>query len=131
STSITHHAGATNHAQIFDPGQTRQDVVLDAVGKKCVLLIGAEIFEWKSRNAFCVHLRLDWTARQAIAQEKKSEADCSEHNQCTENQCVPSLVSRSSRQDGFGVALPLNFCRNLRLAKIIGVKVNNVNTGAM
>ncbi len=59
STSITHHAGATDHAQIFDPGQTRQDVVLDAVGKECVFLIVAEIFEWKNRNAFCVHLCFD------------------------------------------------------------------------
>ena len=80
STSITHHAGATDHAQIFDPGQTRQDVVLDAIGKKCVLLIVAEIFEWKNRNAFCVHLRFDWTAHQSIAQEKKNEADYSERN---------------------------------------------------
>src|SRR4029077_18800470 len=94
STSITHHAGATDHAQIFDPGQTRQDVVLDAVGKECVLLIVAEIFEWKNRNAFFVHLRFDWTAQQSIAQEKKTEADCSERNHCTENQRVPPLTSR-------------------------------------
>src|SRR5207247_2841063 len=43
STSITHHAGATDHAQIFDPGQTRQDVVVHAVTNKCVLLIVADI----------------------------------------------------------------------------------------
>src|SRR6266550_2004155 len=48
-----------------------------------------------------------------------------------ENERIPPLSPRSSRQDGFSVALPLNFCRNLRLAQISGVKVNNVNTDAM
>src|SRR6266567_6389369 len=131
STSITHYAGATDHAQIFDFGQTRQDVVLDAIGKKCVLLIGAEIFEWKNRDTFCVHLRFDRTAQQSIAQKKKTEPNSDDRNQGTENERIPPLSPRSSRQDGFGVALPLNFCRNLRLAQIIGAKINNVNTGAM
>ena len=78
--SITHYAGATDHAQIFDFGEARQDVVLDPISKECILLVCAVIFEWKNRNAFCVHLRFDRPAQQSIAQEKETEADCNERN---------------------------------------------------
>ena len=44
---------------------------------------------------------------------------------------VVSRLVASSRQGCFRVALSLDLYRNSRVAKIIGVKINNVNTGAM
>ena len=96
--AITHYAGATDHAQLFDPGQTGQDIVLDAIGKISVLLIVAEIFEWKNRNPFCVHrLRFHRTPQQSIAQEKKAEANGNERIERTENEHGPPLRLASPR----------------------------------
>ena len=44
--------GARDHLQIGDLGQSRQDFILDAVGKIGVLRILASILEWQDGNRF-------------------------------------------------------------------------------
>src|ERR1700719_2133682 len=50
--AICHHARAANYPQSFDSRQAGQDIVLDAVGKKRVRLVIAEIFERQNSNTF-------------------------------------------------------------------------------
>src|SRR5437016_5435442 len=50
--AITHHAGATDYAKVTDLGETRENVVLNAVSKERVLLVITKIFEWQHRDAF-------------------------------------------------------------------------------
>ena len=50
---ILHRTGATDHFEIGDFRQFGQDVVLNAIGEKCVLFVVAEIFKWQHCNAGC------------------------------------------------------------------------------
>src|SRR3954447_5240260 len=49
--AIRHDGRAADHLQVVDLRQAGQDIVLDSVGEKGVLLFVAEVFEWKHRNA--------------------------------------------------------------------------------
>ena len=49
--AVGHHRGAADYLQVVDFRQARQDVVLDSVGKKRVLLVVAEIFERQNGDA--------------------------------------------------------------------------------
>ena len=50
---ILHDAGAADHFEIGDFRQFGQNVVLHAVGEKCVLFVVAEIFKWQHCDAGC------------------------------------------------------------------------------
>ncbi|PYL50593.1 MAG: hypothetical protein DMF32_03795 [Verrucomicrobia bacterium] len=52
-----HHGGTTDDSKIFDLRQSCQDVVLDAVRKKCVVFFRTQIFERHYRNAFLLRER--------------------------------------------------------------------------
>ena len=49
---VLRHTGSANHFQVCDFGQIREDFILNALGKKCVLLVIAQIFKRKDRDAF-------------------------------------------------------------------------------
>ena len=49
---VLRHTRSANHFQICDLGEIRENFVLNAVGKKRVLLIVAQIFKRKHRDAF-------------------------------------------------------------------------------
>ena len=49
---VLHHACATDHFQIGDFREVRQDFVLHAIGEISVLFIATKIFEWQHRDAF-------------------------------------------------------------------------------
>ena len=51
--AILHDAGAADHFQVRDFRQLGQNVVLNAVGKKRVLFLVAQIFKWQHRDAGC------------------------------------------------------------------------------
>ena len=51
--AIFHHAGAADDLEIGDFRQLGQNVVLDAVGKGCVLSVVAQIFKWQHGDASC------------------------------------------------------------------------------
>ena len=55
---VLHHARAADHLQVRDLGQSRQNIVLHAVGKKRVLFAFAEIFEGKNSDAFLRNRKL-------------------------------------------------------------------------
>ena len=50
--SVALGRGARDHLQIADLGQPGQDFVLDAVGEKGVVLLGAEVFKWQDGDGF-------------------------------------------------------------------------------
>jgi len=56
--AILHDAGAADHLEVGDFRQFDQDIVLDAVGKECVLLLIAQIFEWQNRDTFFWWIKL-------------------------------------------------------------------------
>ena len=47
-----HHRRTTDHSEFFDLCKTRQNIVLDTIGEKSVVFLGAEILEWQHRDAF-------------------------------------------------------------------------------
>ena len=49
---VLRHTRSADHFQIGDLGQIRENFILDAVGKKRVLLVIAQIFKRKDRDAF-------------------------------------------------------------------------------
>ncbi|HEV8184839.1 MAG TPA: hypothetical protein VGP40_02710, partial [Chthoniobacterales bacterium] len=52
---VVHDRTAADHFQIRDPGQVRQNFVLNAVGKEGIFLVFAQILKRQHRNAFlCV-----------------------------------------------------------------------------
>src|SRR5439155_25808304 len=50
SALVLHHRCPTDHFQIRNLGQVIQDFVLDAISKKGVVGISAQIFKWQHRN---------------------------------------------------------------------------------
>src|SRR5439155_19943563 len=49
---ILHDRSATDYFQVLDLGEIRQQLILDAVGKKSVLLFIAQIFQRQHRDRF-------------------------------------------------------------------------------
>ena len=49
---VLRHTRSADHFQIGDLGQIRENFILNAVGKKRVLLVIAQIFKRKDRDAF-------------------------------------------------------------------------------
>ena len=47
-----HHRRTANHAQFADLRQAGQNIVLNAIGKKCVLFVVAEICKRQDRDTF-------------------------------------------------------------------------------
>ena len=61
--------------------QAGEDVVLDAVGEKGVLLIVAEIFEWENRDAFLGCGRRRFIGVESLVNENRDGADQNADNQ--------------------------------------------------
>src|SRR5206468_10339045 len=49
--SIFHHAGAADYFQVGHLRQLGQNVVLNTVGKRRVLFLGAKIFKWQNGDS--------------------------------------------------------------------------------
>src|SRR5438477_2580504 len=94
--AIRHYRGAADDLQVVDLGETSQDVVLNSIGEKGVLLVIAHVFEGEHGDAFFRHggSRLGGSAAIPLENEERDQA-----KQHADNQEIESAAGMV--RDGF------------------------------
>src|SRR5438105_10462179 len=122
--AISHYTSATDDPQTVDFGKARENIILNSVSKECILFSFAHIRERKDRDAFfqngpggaaTSHLRGTITQKDQGAERQR---DSEEQQSCYQH----SLESASGSL--FAGKL-FELLGQLRVASLIGVKVNN------
>src|SRR2546423_14540104 len=116
SAAKSQHTRATDHAQILDFAKARQDIVLNSVGEKCVLLIRTHVCERQHGDAFVAGAGESVFVNNNKGQERAEENGGSH----------PPLAPATFRSGQFA-----NFLRRRRVADFTVVKTENANTDAV